>query len=605
MIGVLNSLRMPLLVGIASLLCTAAATAAEVQIGVLAYRGAAQAQATWGATVEYLHRVIPEHRFRLLPLDFAELDAALAAKQLQFVLTNPGNYVQLEAAHGISRIATVESTITDDPRHSIGSAIVVRRDATALQQLEDLNGHSLLAVGRNAFGGYQVAWAALRAAGVEPERDLPVRFVGFPMDGVARAVAAGEADAGVLRACLLEEMVASGAVAPGALRVLAPRDHYGFRCAVSTPLYPDWPIAKARHTPRALAKQVAQALYSQQVEPQAPGLAAHTGWTIPVDYQSVHELFRRLELPPYELDPRTTLRELLLEYWQWLAALALAAAWMLWHTARVEQQVRLRTSQLSAANERLRQAMQEQAAAEETIRQREAELAHAARVNTVGELAAGLAHEINQPLAAIGNYAEGCLIRLRQQDASPALIEALGEIDAQAARAGAIVHHLRSFLRKEERRPTPVDLNEAVVEAVSLFAPEARRHRVAVRTELAAGLPRVCGELIQIEQVIINLMRNALEALDDAHCPRREIAVSTARLADGARMTVTDTGPGLSDEARRRLFDPFFTTKPQGMGLGLSISRSIVEAHGGRLMVANAAEGTALTFTLPLAKGES
>ncbi len=596
-------LRVPLLAGVVTLLLTTSALAVEVRIGVLAYRGVEQAVESWSGTVDYLQQALPGYGFRLLPLDFTALDAALAAGELDFVLTNPGNYVQLETAHGISRIATVESSVTDDPRYSIGSAIVVRRDA-ALQQLGDLRGRTLLAVDRDAFGGYQVALAALQAAGLDPLREVRLRFVGFPMDRVAQAVAAGEVDAGILRACLLEEMVAEGELAPGRLRVLVPQGHYGFRCAVSTPLYPDWPFAKSRHTPRELAKRVAQALFSLE-SGHAPSGTTYTGWTIPVDYQPVHELFRRLELPPYVPTPEATLRDLVRNYWQWLLGLLLAAAWMVWHTARVEQQVRLRTEQLSAANERLRQAMQEQAAAEEIIRQREADLAHAARVNTVGELAAGMAHEINQPLAAIGNYAEGCLVRLRHQGAAPELIDALGEIDAQAARAGAIVHRLRSFLRKEEPKPVPIDLNDAVVEAVSLFTPEARRHKVVVRTGLAASLPPVCGELIQIEQVVLNLLRNALEAVEEGRCARREIAVTTALAGDRVRVTVADSGPGLNEEARRRLFEPFFTTKPQGMGLGLSISRSLVEGHGGRLVLADApGGGTALEFTLPIAGGD-
>ncbi|SCZ62752.1 sensor histidine kinase [Thiohalomonas denitrificans] len=588
-------------VGLLTLLFASSLAAADVRIGVLNYRGAEQVMETWGGTVEYLRRALPDREFRLLPLDFVALDAALSAGELDFVLTNPGNYVQLEAAYGISRIATVESSITDDPNYSIGSAVVVRRDNQALQELDDLKDHSLLAVDRGAFGGYQVAEASLRAAGVEPG-DLRLRFIGFPMDRVAHAVAAGEADAGILRACLLERMVVEGQLPPGELRVLAPQNHYGFRCTASTPLYPDWPFAKARDTSRELAKRVTQALFALESD-EAP--AAFTGWTIPVDYQPVHDLFRRLELPPYSRDSQMTPVEMVRRYWPWLLGLLLSAVWMVWHTARVEQQVRVRTAQLSAANERLKQAMQEQAAAERVIRQREAELAHAARVNTVGELAAGMAHEVNQPLAAIGNYAEGCLVRLRQQEAAPELIDALREIDTQAARAGAIVHRLRSFLRKEEPRPVPIDLNDAVIEAVSLFAPEAHRHHVALRTVLAPSLPRVCGESIQLEQVVLNLMRNALEVLEEAECERREIEVISARVADGVRVTVMDSGPGLSEEARQHLFEPFFTTKPQGMGLGLSISRSIIEAHGGGLAVADAPNGgAALEFTLPVAKDD-
>jgi two-component system sensor histidine kinase TtrS len=220
-------------------------------------------------------------------------------------------------------------------------------------------------------------------------------------------------------------------------------------------------------------------------------------------------------------------------------------------------------------------------------------------VATVGELAAGLAHEINQPLAAIANYAEGCRVRLREQGAPDDLVQVVTEIEAQANRAGSIVHRLRSFLRKEPPAATAFDLDEAVAEALSLFLPEARRQGVAVRSGLAAGGVRVCGEAIQVEQVVLNLLRNALEALDSG-LPRREVELHTERSTDRVRVSVRDSGHGLTSEARQRLFEPFFTTKTKGMGLGLSISRSIVESHGGQLAVDDVpGGGIEVSFTLP------
>jgi C4-dicarboxylate-specific signal transduction histidine kinase len=189
---------------------------------------------------------------------------------------------------------------------------------------------------------------------------------------------------------------------------------------------------------------------------------------------------------------------------------------------------------------------------------------------------------------------------LREQVAPPDLIDALRAIESQAARAGAIVHRLRSFLRKEPPTPVLVDINTAVIEAVSLFMPEARSHRTAVRTELEKALPPILGEAIQLEQVVINLLRNGVEAMDEVAAGPREMVVATAREGECIAVTVSDTGPGLSDEAQQRLFEPFFTTKARGMGLGLSTSRSIVEAHGGRLVIAKApAGGTRATMILP------
>jgi two-component system sensor histidine kinase TtrS len=459
-------------------------------------------------------------------------------------------------------------------------------------------------VDADAFGGFQIAWRALHRAGIEPDQEVAVRFTGFPMDQIAERVRDGDADAGILRACLLEEMVAEGRIAAGSLRVLSPQSHYGFRCTASTELYPDWPFAKTRQAPRALAKRVAEALYAMPADHPAAVAGGYAGWTIPVDYQPVHELFRTLHLGPYAERVPPSVAQLMEAYWPWFAIAAVTLLWGLWHVARVEQQVRLRTIELSAANARLKAALHDQALAEERARQHEGELAHVARVATVGELAAGLAHEINQPLAAIANYAEGCRVRLREQGAPDDLVQVVSAIEAQANRAGAIVHRLRGFLRKEVPAAAPFDLDEAVAEALSLFLPEARRQGVAVRSGLAAAGAQVRGEAIQVEQVVLNLLRNALEALDGP-LPRREIELHSERRGESVRVRVRDSGAGLTPEARQRLFEPFFTTKAKGMGLGLSISRSIVESHGGRLTVDEAAGGgTEVSFTLPIAGEE-
>ncbi|MDQ2695964.1 MAG: ATP-binding protein [Pseudomonadota bacterium] len=240
--------------------------------------------------------------------------------------------------------------------------------------------------------------------------------------------------------------------------------------------------------------------------------------------------------------------------------------------------------------------------AEESLRQLEAELAHMGRVTFAGEMAGGLAHELNQPLGAITTYAEAALQLLNAPRTNPAAVANLLEkIIDQGIRAGEIIHRLRSFLCKTEPRRSAADINALVREAVQLITPEARLGEVKVRLDLAAALPPVAVDAIQIQQVVLNLVRNALDALQEVPAGQRSLSIRT-RPADGqeVEVTVIDTGPGLPAEAAAQLFQPFFTTKPHGMGLGLSLSRSIIESYGGRLWTtATSGRGSIFHFTVP------
>ncbi len=250
----------------------------------------------------------------------------------------------------------------------------------------------------------------------------------------------------------------------------------------------------------------------------------------------------------------------------------------------------------------------EQAEAEVHARKHQGELAHAARLSTLGGMAAGLAHEINQPLAAIVSYARGCARRLRTGDARPeALLEIVESIAAQALRAAAVLRRIRDFVRHRELPRERVDLGELVREALRFAEVEARHQGVALRVELSPTPLAVDVDPVQIEQVILNLVRNGFEATASRlarEADPREVVIRTARTPRGAEVTVSDSGTGVSPETAARLFEPFFTTKRDGLGLGLSISRSIVEAHEGRLWASpNTPRGATFHVELPVSRG--
>jgi PAS domain S-box-containing protein len=243
--------------------------------------------------------------------------------------------------------------------------------------------------------------------------------------------------------------------------------------------------------------------------------------------------------------------------------------------------------------------------AEEQARRHQTELARVARLSTMGEMATGIAHELNQPLSAIANFSRGCIRRLRSGGMSPnELIEPLEEVCAQAERASDILRHVRDFVRKSESRLKPMDVNQIVRAVVKFTEHEARQHRTMVRLELDPHLPKVLADAIMIEQVVCNLVRNAVEAMAEANSPRREVVVHTRRFASQAvEIEIADTGPGIDAAVIDQVFDQFFTTKREGVGMGLAISRSIIEAHGGKVRAESGRDGGAiLRFTLQLSE---
>ena len=224
------------------------------------------------------------------------------------------------------------------------------------------------------------------------------------------------------------------------------------------------------------------------------------------------------------------------------------------------------------------------------------------RLATIGEMAAGVAHELNQPLTAIANYAQACDRLLSRPGASLDEIRtALREIAGQAVRAGDILRRLRSLAQSQPMRRERADLNAAVEGIRDLILADVRVHRARVQFELAAGLPLVPIDTLQIQHVILNLVRNGLEAPAVPGVETRELVLRTRLASDGdVEIAVLDNGPGLSPQALERMFDPFFSTKPEGTGLGLAISNTVVRTHGGALTYgANAPSGACFSIRLP------
>ena len=238
----------------------------------------------------------------------------------------------------------------------------------------------------------------------------------------------------------------------------------------------------------------------------------------------------------------------------------------------------------------------------EALRETQAELAHVNRVTAMGHLAASISHEVMQPIAAGINGAQAALRWLSAEPPNLAEVrEALGYAVNEGNRAVDVIGRIRALIKKAPPRKDVFDINEAILEVVGLTRSEAIKNDISVQTQLTEGLPRIQGDKVQMQQVIVNLIINAVEAMSSVGEGSRQLHISSGKDVGGVLVAVRDSGPGLSPASFERLFDAFYTTKAEGMGMGLSICRSIVETHGGRIWASpDFGQGATFRFTLPL-----
>ncbi|MDH5182239.1 MAG: PhnD/SsuA/transferrin family substrate-binding protein, partial [Gammaproteobacteria bacterium] len=278
-------------------------------------------KAMWQPTIDYLNQAIPDHEFKMVLLKLHETHNAVSTNQIDFIATNPGNYVELEARYGASRVATLIKLRDGIPSTRFGAVIFTRADNSSINNLYDLRGKSFMAVKESAFGGFQMAWLELKQRGIDPFKDFTsLSFSGFPQDKVVYAVRDRTVQAGTVRTDTLERLAREGIIKLSDFKILNPQENPGFPFAHSTPLYPEWPFVKLAHTPEQLAKRVTVALLN--ITPRSkPAVALQsTGWTVPLDYYPVRNLMHELRIGPFADYQPTTIWGYMSHYW-WLMIL--------------------------------------------------------------------------------------------------------------------------------------------------------------------------------------------------------------------------------------------------------------------------------------------
>ena len=580
---------LPLILALGGLLSPTWSAARTWTLGVLAPRGDKTSEARWASTADYLSTELPDAAFRLKPCSLQEMEAALARGALDFVLTNPGHYVELEDRFGISRIATLKNLRQGRPYTVFGAVIFTRADRTDIHTLRDLRGKSLAAVSDSAFGGFQMAWRELKAAGVDPFEELArLDFTGFPQDGIVYKVRSGEVDAGTVRTDLLEQMADQGQIKLSEFRVLNPMHSADFPFQHSTQRYPEWAFAKARGTPEAVARAVAVVLLRMPGDHPAARAGRYAGWTVPLDYGPVRQLFRELDIGPYRHSADWEPMRLLREYWYVFVLAALTILFGLFHVIRVERLVVVRTRELSAINRALEAEIAEREKVENqtrTLLQEKRFLARkcmAVQEDERRHLARELHDELGQCITAIQADAETIheLSRGRDHRLS-ASAEAIRQVSSQIYE---VVHNMMERLRPSILDDLGLaDTLRGEVDAWQARYPETR-YELMIRGDLSGLDERVNISVYRIvQECLTNVAKHAA-----ARRVRLDLGVIREAEGEWLDLRVDDDGVGLGRASVSR-------------GLGLIGIRERVEALEGTFELVSApGTGTRIAVCIPV-----
>lgn len=568
---------------LSSLFCCSARVFAQPQqlyVGVLANWGHQQAMERWTPMMTYLNQQVPGTQFHVFPGNFEALNLAIELGQIQFIITNPGQYLYLSNQYPLSWLATMRSRRHNGSTTAIGSAIVVKAESD-YRTLYDLKDKIIAASDPHALGGYQATAGLMHKLGMDADHYFgQVKFVGFPLDPLLYQVRDGHVDAAITPLCTLEDMVARGLLNPADFRVLNPSRPEGYDCQCSTKLYPNWSFAANESVDINLSQQISQALMALPAEHPAAVSGQLMGWTSPISQLAVIQLYGDLHVISQEKSRLNALQTWLNEnrHWGILAVVIflVATVYHLWIEYRFHQ----KSESLVSTERQLKQ----QAIALERLQS----------ASMIGEIGAGLAHEINQPIAAITSYSEGGIMRMQggQLTEAEATIDLLQKIHKQSTRAGEVVHRIRGLLKRKEAVMDDVNILTLVDESLSLLRLELMRRDIEVVKEISGEPFFISADRVGLLQVLINLIKNSIDAIaerpDDTG--RGQIIITLQFHEHQVDVLVIDNGPGLTQQAAT-VMATFFTTKTEGLGLGLAICNEVIKEHNGGFTLENRNDG--------------
>ena len=569
----------------------------ELIIGILSQKSEVSLnESPWKLSFDRLNQH-PDYVFVPRFLSSEELQKLLDKDELDFVISDAINYLMLEKKYGILRLMTRTEEYSGNYVASEALSVYTLNSNSTISQLKELKDKRLAILEEH----YSISELFLEKFLLNHGLIINDNIQTIPLSSLKRAIPwlqKEQVDAFVSRSGVVEKYLDPTQLEQ--LRLINPRRGWQAPFLHSSVLIPEWPLSKAWFIDNKLANQVVSLLLHGQdksLDEAESYFHPQHHWGIAQNYRPLNELFSfpsSLEVPEEEADQKFSPK---IQYWISFVIICFLLIILIMYL----RSSRDLNNRLKASKESLEQEIKERQHAQEQALNHQAELAHVARLSTMGEMASGLAHELNQPLSAIHTYVQGCIRRINMGNNDPeAIINALQLTAQQADRAGGIIRRLRSFVRKGESHKTYTEINHIVNEVTSFLETQLKNKKVRLTLELEEDLPPVLADIIQIEQVLINLLKNGIEAMSGIDEPT--ITVSTRRFNNNfVELCVIDSGHGISEDKLKRIFNPFFTTKTSGMGMGLSISSSIIEAHDGKLHAENNTDqGARFCFTLPI-----
>jgi len=574
----------------------------EVQIGVLAKRGVERCLEKWTPTADYLSSRIPGKRFVIIPLEYDQILDPAQLATLDFIICNPSIYVDLEIGYGAMRIATLKNLHLDKIFTQYGGVIFTRRERSDIRSLEDLKGKSFMAVEENSLGGWHATWREFVARGIDPYRDLKDFHFAGTHDAVVLAVRDGLTDAGTVRTDTLERMQAENKIDLADFFII-PVDGVptaDLQLVYSTRLYPEWPIAKMGRTADELGVPVAIALL--QLTPDNPAAVAgrYAGWTIPLNYQSVHDLLRELKIGPYRDLGKITFADVLKKYWYWLELIAAGFLILAGFTVTIMKlNRRLKTSHF-----RLEAEVGERRLVEKRLIQARDQAEAATRAKS--EFLANMSHEIRTPMNGVIAASELALSEKLPERAA----HYLEIIHTSAYSLLGIINDILDFSKIEAEKMAleirPFMLDEILDRVVDVFHIKVAENHIELLVDIDAGTPKaLMGDPLRLQQILTNLVSNSVKFTDKGGVIL--VGLSPAETTDNKvflKFFVKDSGIGIAPEYLPLLFQSFSqadassTRKYQGTGLGLAICKQLVQMMGGSIWVeSELGKGSTFYFT--------
>lgn len=591
----LNLFRKQISVFLITLAFSSPTTASEWMVKAQTVGESESIVETIAATLDHLRDSFPSERFLLDYSDNKEFKKTFSAQKGLLFITDALTFAELSQKFGAWAFAAMKHPLAKDAEHTSGAVFITKSDRSDISNLKDLEGCSVIAAEPSLSPAYPMAIRELERFFGEKPLFKTAHLISSPVEQVVHEVLAGKADIGIIDSCLLEGMEERGNIPKGSIKVIGTKGGADLKCHHSTDLYPGWVFAAAHPRNKMDVSEVQGIANIVDVLKSVPQLNATMEWTTPTNNSEILELQKSLDKLNNQ---RKTFNSFFQQYTYVIYSFLLLLIGIISHSLYAEWLVRRRTKEL-------RQTIQEKEKLEKLISEEREKMSHLEKMGIVSQMSSLIAHELQQPLNAIVNYARGLrLLREKGRLSEDKFQTAVAEISDQGLQAAAIVNKVRNYSKHPQAKKESINLIGFLEKTAEKFC---RVRNCTIPIEISGNRNVVVSaDLLELELLIVNLLKNSCEALAEEDESKSKIFIQVSESNNKAVITVYDTASPLSKEELKTLFTPGITSKKNGLGLGLSLCQKIAESHGGNLKAHQNDKNTLIfTLELPLVKGSN